>query len=78
MILLNSSTNGPLLVRRMTREEKNLQLLVVVPKEILESSDLIAQVYFSVVNVLWYNFFNFQTSCFRDNFPSLFIIVLTL
>ena len=56
MILLNSSANGPLLVRRMTREEKNLQLLVVVPKEILESSDLIAQVYFSVVSVLWYNF----------------------
>ena len=35
---------------------KNLQLLVVVPKEILESSDLIAQVYFSVVSVLWYHF----------------------
>ena len=56
MILLNSSTNRPLLVRRMTREEKNLQLLVFVPKEILESSDLTAQVYFSVVNVLQYNF----------------------
>ena len=28
-----------------------------LPKEILESSDLIAQVYFSVVSVLnWYNF----------------------
>ena len=35
---------------------KNLQLLVFVPKEILESSDLTAQVYFSVVNVLQYNF----------------------
>ena len=56
MILLNSSTNRPLLVRRMTREEKNLQLLVFVPKEILESSDLTAQVYFSVVNALQYNF----------------------
>ena len=78
MILLNSSANGSLLVRRMTREEKNLQLLVVVPKEILESSDLIAQVYFSVVNVLWYNFFNFQTSYFGVNFPSLFITVMTL
>ena len=33
MILLNSSANEPLLDRRMTREEKNLQLLVVVPKK---------------------------------------------
>ena len=55
-MIINSSANRPLLVRRMTREEKNLQLVVVVPKEILKSSDLIAQVYFSVVNVLWYNF----------------------
>ena len=31
---------------------KTLQLPVIVPKEILESSDLVAQVYFSVVNVL--------------------------
>ena len=38
----------------MIRKVKNLQIPVVVPKEILESSDLIAQVYFSVVNVLWY------------------------
>ena len=43
---------GPLLVRRMIREVKNLQLPVVVPKEILESSDLIVQVNFPVVNVL--------------------------
>ena len=42
------------LVRRMIRKVKNLQIPVIVPKEILESSDLIAQVYFSVVNVLWY------------------------
>ena len=56
MILYNSSASRPLLDRRMTREEKYLQLLVVVPKEILESSDLTAQVYFSVVNVLRYNF----------------------
>ena len=55
----------------MTREKKNLQLLVVVPKEILESSDLHAQdtfqllMYFGII-------FNFQTSCFRDNFPSFF------
>ena len=39
---------------------KTLQLLVIVPKEILESSDLVAQVYFSVVNVLWYNFLTFR------------------
>ena len=39
---------------------KNLQLPVIVPKEILESSDLVAQVYFSVVNVLWYNFLTFR------------------
>ena len=39
---------------------KNLQLPVIVPKEILESSDLVAQVYFSVVNVLWYNFLAFR------------------
>ena len=38
----------------------NLQLPVIVPKEILESSDLVAQVYFSVVNVLWYNFLTFR------------------
>ena len=62
----------------MIREVTNPQLPVVVPKEILERSDLIAQVYFSVVNVLWYNFFNFQTSYFGVNFPSLFITVMTL
>ena len=39
---------------------KNPQLPVIVPKEILESSDLVAQVYFSVVNVLWYNFLTFR------------------
>ena len=39
---------------------KNLQLPVIIPKEILESSDLVAQVYFSVVNVLWYNFLAFR------------------
>ena len=38
----------------------NLQLPVIVPKEILESSDLVAKVYFSVVNVLWYNFLAFR------------------
>ena len=38
---------------------KNLQLPVIIPKEILESSDLVAQVCFSVVNVLWYNFLTF-------------------
>ena len=38
----------------------SLQLPVNVPKEILESSDLVAQVYFSVVNVLWYNFLTFR------------------
>ena len=31
---------------------KTLQLPVIIPKEILKSSDLVAQVYFSVVNVL--------------------------
>ena len=39
---------------------KTLQLPVIVPKEILESSDLVTQVYFSVVNVLWYNFLAFR------------------
>ena len=34
----------------------NLQLPVIVPKEILESTDIVPQVYFSVVKVLWYNF----------------------
>ena len=36
---------------------KNLQLPVIVPKEILESSDLVAKVYFSFV---WYNFLTFR------------------
>ena len=35
----------------------NLQLPVIVPKEILESSDLVAKVYFSFV---WYNFLTFR------------------
>ena len=39
---------------------KNPQLPVIIPKEILEISDLVAQVYFSVVNVLWYNFLAFR------------------
>ena len=78
MILLNSSANGPLLVGRMTREEKNLQLLVVVPKEILESSDLIAQVYFSVGNVLWYNFLTFRQVILRLIFHHYLSFVLTL
>ena len=40
---------------------KNLQLPVIVPKEILESSDLVTQVYFSFVNVLqWYNCLTFR------------------
>ena len=78
MILLNSSANGPLLVRRITREEKNLQLVVVVPKEILESSDLIAQVYFSVGNVLWYNFLTFRQVILRLIFHHYLSFVLTL
>ena len=48
------------LVRRMIRKVKNLQIPVIVPKEILESSDLIAQVYFSDVNVLWYDLLTFR------------------
>ena len=36
---------------------KNLQLLVVVPKEILESSDLIAQVYFPIISHLYLSFY---------------------
>ena len=36
---------------------KTLQLPVIVPKEILESSDLVAKVYFSFV---WYNFLTFR------------------
>ena len=62
----------------MIREVKNLQLPVVVPKEILESSDLIVQVNFPVVNVLWYNFLTFRQVILEMNFLSLFITVLTL
>ena len=39
---------------------KNPQLPVIVPKEILESTDIVPQVYFSVVNVLWSNFLTFR------------------
>ena len=59
-ILSNSSIHRPVLVRRMIRKVKNLQIPVIVPKEILESSDLIAQVYFSDVNVLWYDLLTFR------------------
>ena len=59
-ILSNSSIHRPVLVRRMIRKVKNLQIPVIVPKEIIESSDLIAQVYFSDVNVLWYDLLTFR------------------
>ena len=57
---------------------KNLQLPVVVPKEILESSDLIAQVYFSVGNILWYNFLTFRQVILRLIFHHYLSFVLTL
>ena len=61
------------LVRRMIRKVKNLQIPVVVPNEILESSDLIAQVYFSVVKCTLVLSCCFQRSYFRENLTSLFI-----
>ena len=61
------------LVRRMIRKVKNLQIPVIVPKEILESSDLTAQVYFSDVNVLWCDLLTFREVILERNFPSLFI-----
>ena len=57
----------------MIRKVKNLQIPVIVPKEILESSDLIAQVYFSDLNVLWYDLLTFREVILERNFPSLFI-----
>ena len=61
------------LVRRMIRKVKNLQIPVIVPKEIIESSDLTAQVYFSVVKCTLVLSCNFQRSYFRENFASLFL-----
>ena len=61
------------LVRRMIRKVKILQIPVIVPKEIIESSDLTAQVYFSVVKCTLVLSCNFQRSYFRENFASLFL-----
>ena len=61
------------LVRRMIRKVKNLQIPVIVPKEIIESSDLTAQVYFSVVKCTLVLSCNFQRSYFMENFASLFL-----
>ena len=57
----------------MIRKVKNLQIPVIVPKELIESSDLTAQVYFSVVKYTLVLSCNFQRSYLMENFASLFL-----